>query len=449
MQLIICTFILFALYFYLVGYKEEIPKYMEYMRGVITIGYCSVIYMSMDRKISQQLFFAYLFISFLLMSFSLQQVTLYATNTIYGEANDSYTYLNIGIKYKELGLADFWTRILKFSNANLDDLGFTTVLHFCAKLFGRDTVSIATFLLLVNSVMYIIGTYYFYRLCIMVLDDEYRARIATGLWAGFSTLITTNAGGLKEVIFTAIIVVAMYHIYVYKKSPVLPHLLRALFFICLCLFFRFAICYALVLSLLTIIFTNENNKRTVIKVAFLGILLSGFILSLILPVLTGTTYEHVLNVADNRYAKIKSSSFLVSTLLPYISMSLGPFPNMDRIDGKGFMYGFALFLKDFVSPYFISSIYGIIHNYSYRFYPILFYIVCNLIMLPISGAALDIRYHITYIPFFFLLVMAPYNFIFKGYRYYAIMLTVVLIISFYSTRKLHISSWRSSSEIIR
>lgn len=445
----IFSFILFASYFYLTGYKQPIPLYLEYMRVALTITYCCTIFLAMSHNLSKPFFFSYLFISFLFLSFSLQQIMLYATNTIYGETNDSYVYLSIGIKYQELGLGDFWTKILKFSYINLDDLGFTTVMHFCAKPFGQDVVSIATSLIVVNSVIYVIGAYYLYRLCILFWDDEQRARIATGLWAGFSTLITTSAGGAKEVIFTAIIVIAMYQIYAYKESPTLPRLLRALFFISLCILFRFAICYALVLSLLTIIFTNENNKRAVLKVAFFGILFSGFILSFILPALTGVTYEHILNVADSRFAKTKSSGFLVSTIFPSISMLIGPYPNMDRADSKGFMYGFSLLLKDFITPFFISAVYGIICNYSYRFYPVLVFIVCNLMMLLVSGVTLDIRYHITYMPFFFLLVMAPYNFIFRGYKYYVIMLATVVIIAFYSTRKLSISSWRPSFEIMR
>lgn len=440
---------MFALYFFLAGYKQPIPLYLECMRVVLTITYCCTIFLSMSRNISKQFFFSYLFISFLLLSFSLQQVTLYATNTIYGETIDGYTYLNFGIKYQELGLMDFWTKMLKIVYVNIDDLGFTTVMHFCAKPFGRNVVSITTLLLVVNSIIYIIGARYFYRLCILVLDDEHRARIATGLWAGFSTLIITSAGGSKEVVFTAIIVVAMYQIYAYKESPNLVRLIRALFFISLCLLFRFAICYALVLSLLAIIFINEKNKRTAIKIAFLGILFSGFILSFLLPVITGITYEHILTVADSRIAKTNSDSLLVKTIFPSFSMLLGPFPNMDRTDGKGFMYGFSLLLKDFVSLYFISAISGIIRNYSYRFYPILFFVFCNLMMVLVSGVTLDIRYHITYIPFFFLLVMTPFNFIFKGYKYYAIMLITVMIIGIYSTRKLSLSSKRPYFELVR
>lgn len=430
--LTLCVFILFALFFYLAGYKETIPLYMEYMRGIFTIVYCYTLYIAINQRVSQPLFFCYLFVSFYLLSIILQYTVFYETNTLFGDARDSYSYIAYGIKYRNLGLTDYWEKIL--INYNFDDLGFFTILHFCALLLGRDPVSIANFLVLINSLIYIIGIHFLYRLTMILYDDEQRARLATGLWAGFSTLVTSNAGGEKEVVFTAIIVIAMYSIYAYKKAPSGLKLLRALFFISLCLFFRFAICYALSLSLLVIVFTNENNKKAVLKLAFLGILFSSFILSFLLPLLTGISYEHILTVTDRRMAKTQVGT-LAATFFSSISTILGPFPNMDRTNSKGFMYGFALLLKDFLSPYFISAFYSIIRNYSYRFYPILTFIVCNLMLVLVGGVALDIRYHVTYIPFFFLLVLVPHDFIFKGYKYCIILLVIVFVISVYSHRK--------------
>lgn len=439
MQLIICTFILFALYFYLVGYKENIPTYMECMRGVITIGYCTVVYMSMNRNISLQFFFTYLFFSFYLLSIILQNTTFNATNTLFGGSNalDAYAYLHYGMNNIDLGLLDFYDKMLNNRpGCNVDDLGFLTITYSCAKVFGRDAVSIARFLVLFNSIIYIIGAYYFYRLCVMLFDNEWRARIATGLWGGFSILIILNISGLKEIIFVTIIVIAMYCIYKYKELPTRGNLFRALFFIGLCILFRFVICYALALSLLTIIFTHENNKKAFLIIFFSGILFSGAILSLFLPLLTSYTYEDILEGANAvKTHTTASSNIFISSLYPTVSTLLGPFPNMNRTNDGGFMYGFALLLKNFLSPYFLSAIYSIIRNCSYRFYPILVYITGNLMLVLITRAALDIRFHITYIPFFFLLIFIPQKFIFRGYKYYIILLLIIVIVSTYTSRE--------------
>jgi hypothetical protein len=433
MRLIICAFILFALYFYLVGYKEEVPNYMEYMRGIITIGYCTVIYMSMNRNISRQVFFTYLFVSFYLLSVILQYSMIHAAHRLFGFSSDAYTYIAYGMNYRDLGILDFWKVIL--STNRIDDLGFNTIVFWCAKICGRDALSIANLLIFLNSIIYIIGVYYFYQLCVTLLDDKHRARIATGLWAGFSTLIITNASGVKEVIFTAIIVIAMYCIYKYKESPTRSNLLRALLFIGLCILFRFVICYALVLSLLTIIFTNENNKKAILIFFFSGILFSSAILSLLLPTLTGYTYEQIVKGTDIIQGRIHAiSNVFTASLYPTVSTFLGPFPNINRTNMGGFMYGFALLLKNFFSPYFLSAIYSIIRNCSYRFYPILVYITGNLMLVLITRSALDIRFHITYIPFFFLLIFIPQKFIFKGYKYYIILLLIIVIISVYAAR---------------
>lgn len=433
MWITVFIFIVFALYFYVVGYKENIPVYMECMRVAFTVCYCYTICLAVRLQISKTLFFSYLFFSFLLLSIVLLNSRLYSGDKLFGNTKDAYFYMSSAIKWNGLGLNDYWTWLLKYTGANLDDLGFCSIMYFVVKPFGNDTVSIATFLILINSIIYIIGVYYFFKLCIILLKDENKVYIATALWAGFTRLVTTSAGGAKEVIFTALIILAMYHIYEYKERHTTFSLAKALLFICTCLFFRFAICYALILSLLTIVFTNENNKRTIIKLAFFLLLFSGTILSVLLPILTGMSFEHIQWVTGNRMSRVRADS-LTMALFPSLSLFLGPFPNMDRTNITGFMYGFSLLLKDFISPYFISAIYGIIRNFSYQFYPLLVFIICNLMMLLVSGVTLDIRYHITYMPFFFLLVMAPYKFIFKGYKYYVILSMIVIVIGIYSTR---------------
>lgn len=435
MWITVFIFIVFALYFYAVGYKENIPVYMECMRVVFTVCYCYTIYLAVRLQISKTLFFSYLFFSFLLLSIALLNCRLYSGDRLFGDTQDAYFYMNSAIRWNKLELYDYWTRLLRYSNIKLDDLGFLSIMYFAVKPFGNDTASIATFLILINSIAYIVGVYYFFKLCSILLQDEHKVYIATALWAGFTRLVTTSAGGAKEVVFTTLIILAMYHIYKYKERHTAFSLTKALLFISTCLFFRFAICYALVLSLLTIIFTNENNKRTIIKLAFFVLLFSGAILSILLPVLTGISFEQIHSVTESRMSRVRGNS-LTMVLLPPLSLFLGPFPNMDRTNIAGFMYGFSLLLKDFVSPYFISAIYGIIRNFSYQFYPLLVFIVCNLMMLLVSGVTLDIRYHITYIPFFFLLVMAPYKFIFKGYKYYIILLMVVIVTGLYSMRVL-------------
>lgn len=75
-------------------------------------------------------------------------------------------------------------------------------------------------------------------------------------------------------------------------------------------------------------------------------------------------------------------------------------------------------------------------NREIKWFSILFFCLCNLLMLIVSGTALDMRFHITYIPLFLLISLnsmekRKFNFIYSVY-----FVGLLLIILVYNSRTL-------------
>lgn len=147
----------------------------------------------------------------------------------------------------------------------------------------------------------------------------------------------------------------------------------------------------------------------------------------------GVDYEQLSKVSSDRAANSGASVFQAS-LYPILSGFFGPFPNMNRMFPFGFVFSFGLLIKDFISPLFISNIISIIRIKNIIYYPLLCFCAANILMMIISGVSLDMRYHITYIPFFFIIALAPFNMIFEKYKLWIIWTVLLLIVVVYNYR---------------
>ena len=433
LKLSVGVILLLAGYFFVTGYKEHVPAYMEVMRWVLMGIYIITINLSINKSISKSLFLSTVFVLFWILSVCIQTCYLNDTHLIFAGV-DAWQYIGYAVRYNSLGILDYWVELLRSGRFNIDDLGYGTLAYLAAKPFGDNVLATAHVLMLINSVAYVIGVTYFYKLCKLLFSEEWRVNAATGLWSGFSFLIVTNAVGLKEGAFTAIIIIGMYNIYRYKQTPSILRLIYAIISIALTYFFRYAICFMLVVALIIMVITTEQNKKAVLRLALLVILFSIPILTVLLPLIMNKSLDAVMATADARVGATGASS-IQSFLFPILALFFGPFPNMDRTNQYGFMYGFALLFKDLLSPFFLSAVYLVVRRYVQTYFPVLAFVFCNMLMLIVSGVSADMRYHITYMPFFFMMLFVPGNRSFKGWVYWVYVIAVMLIILMYSTRE--------------
>lgn len=424
--------LLFAIFFYIIGYKEQIPFYMEVLRYLLMGVYIATIGWTLNKTFTRRTLFFVLFILFLLVSIIIQSCYLDSTHLIFAGV-DSWSYVNYAIRYNDLDLWNYWSKLLRSGGFNVDDLGYSTWVYIVAQPFGTNSLAVAYALMLANSVAYIVGVIYFRKLCCILLKDERRVNAATGLWGGFSFLIVTNAVGLKEVLFTTVIIIAVYSIYKYKQRPSIIRFLGSLCCISLTYFFRYALCFALIVSLIVAAITTERNRKTILRLASVAVLITMPILSILLPFVMDTSLEAVIATADARMGSTDASASQ-RLLFPILTTFFGPFPNVDRTNAYGFMYGFALLLKNLLSPFFLSGVYVIVRRYVHDYFPLLVYIFCNILMLIVSGVTADMRYHITYMPFFFLLLFIPGCRNISRSLYWLYVVAIIAIIFVYTTR---------------
>ena len=112
---------------------------------------------------------------------------------------------------------------------------------------------------------------------------------------------------------------------------------------------------------------------------------------------------------------------------------LGPFPVFDRSAIYSIEFSQAVFVKDVLGLSFFLGIYDKIKRLDIVYLPLLIYILFNIVMMIMAGVTLDLRYHMTYLPFFFLIAV-PY--LKKKYIWdWGFIAFVLIIIYFYGTRK--------------
>ena len=120
-------------------------------------------------------------------------------------------------------------------------------------------------------------------------------------------------------------------------------------------------------------------------------------------------------------------------VLPLMSAIIGPFPNFDRQGSYSFMHSMAIYMKTVCGWFFVYGIYKISAGLRKEYYPLLVYVLCSILMTVTAGVSLDIRFHATFLPFVFLIVV---NFIKRKPKLDFLYLAVVIVlIMIYSTRK--------------
>lgn len=426
-----CIFIILVVFYCFNGYKELIPTYMVVMRFILAIFSLFSIIIGIKSRINFPLQLKFCTIATLLLVFLLRFFFMDNGEDIFGPSYDSYSYLSLGSSFSNLSYFSFLEKLL-FIGYNRDDFGFFSIVYWVAQ-FVQNKYSIATILAILNVLILYYSAMYLYKLGVMLGTNQMVAKIASITWITFPFLVVTIACGLKEVIFCSIIIFAMYHINAYKVRTSIVNLLYALLFIIFAFFFRTAIGLMLILSLLVCWVITQNNKK---KIMFLGIL-SVLLMNVLLPFvigLMGADSDSVMATADARMSA-KESSAGVSMVLPFVASLFGPFPNMNRTDSYGFIHSYGLFLKCGLSFFFLYGVWHKLKEIDIRWIPIIVFIFCNILMLIIAGTTLDMRYHITYIPFFFLLALNTMQFCkYKYYSFYLIF--VLLLILIYNTRAL-------------
>ena len=83
LKLSVGVILLLAGYFFVTGYKEHVPAYMEVMRWVLMGIYIITINLSINKSISKSLFLSTVFVLFWILSVCIQTCYLNDTHLIF------------------------------------------------------------------------------------------------------------------------------------------------------------------------------------------------------------------------------------------------------------------------------------------------------------------------------------------------------------------------------
>lgn len=415
----------------LVGYKDDVEPFMENIRFFGTIEYFLLIFLSLtDIKIKQLL---KILISILLIVILLVKMTYdYVDIDILGLTRDGYNYLKYGIKFSDKSYLDFIHSIYN-QYFFLDDIGYFTLVYVFNRLYP-DVNFVVYGIVILNLIFLYFSSVYFYKLSKLMGINDSASKLIVILWSASPFLMLVITDGLKEVIFTSIIILAVYNIYQFKKSRNLVNLFGALAFAILCLFFRTAVFYMLLVMFTVLLTMTEKNKRVYFITVVLLLALFQVIIPFVIEKIFGISFEMIIKAAMWRTETRTAGQASYAGYLPLLGAIVGPFPVLDRTAIYSIEFSQAVFVKDVFGLSFFLGVYDKIKRLDINYMPIIIYVIFNIFMLITAGVSLDMRYHMTYIPFFFLIAV-PY--LKKKYIYdWGYIAFVLVIIYFYGTRRL-------------
>lgn len=424
----IATIIYFimSLYFMLIGYKDEVPFYMEIGRFVINIYFVGMLLMTRTSIRPQKLFIfnalaITLIVLFMKYMFMIEDVGDFSV------AIDSYTYLEKTLKYADLDFLSFVDRLID-DNLYRDDFGFFTVAYLFAKIYPSKYIIIYGVIAL-NGLCLYVSMKYLYKLQMMLTNNHRMSILTSVLYASSPFVIVTDMMGLKEIVFVTLVIMEFYFIYKAMLNKDKTCLLWALPFVFLCIYFRTAIFYMALIALILSLFSNLRYGKMLMYAIIIVFILGSTVLPYVIERFMGVSLDFIMSVADYRTSKAMKGQASYGQYVPLLAGLIGPFPNIDRSSLFAIMNSLSVYIKMALSFSFIMSIYIIVKKIEYKYIPMVFFIFFNVWMTIISGVSLDLRYHITYLPFFFIICSTFY----KKHRFYDniyLAVTVILVFLF-------------------
>lgn len=415
-------------YMVLGGYKEDIPSYMETDRLLVVGYYMLMLGLAFTRNNIKTIAFVNS-VLFLIVVVTIKMTYAESGLDIFGNAHDSYGYLNAVMKYGDLSYSDYWEHVLRARRLSTADLGYFTIVYLCYHIYP-DFNAVVLLLLIINVICIYISTIYMYK--IQQLFDCYQpfSKFTALLYASSPFVVMTAVSGLKEIVFVTIIILAVYYITISYFHRTITNIAIAFIFSFLCIYFRTAVAFMLFISLIVSITITEYNKKVYLSVIVFSLFFTGFLLPLILEQFMQVSLDDIMDVAERRYDAANSgvNTSIVSTM----SGLLGPFPNFDRQGSYAFIHSMALFMKNAFNIFFFFGIYHIVKSQEIKFYPVLIFVSLSIMMVIIAGVSLDMRFHITYLPFFYIIAINAFKkHIAIDFSFLLLMLAIIYI---YSTR---------------
>jgi hypothetical protein len=346
---------------------------------------------------------------------------LYSLKNPFGyNPSDALSYLH----YAEYGLNhsfDEFISYLQSRNTQIADYGFPFIRFFVFNLAGSVDAGILL-MVIVNAVSVTLGALYLYKLSLFFLPHNC-SKVVFLFWGLNTCAIVINVMGCKESIFTTLLIIAMYQLcYSYRKKDIF-HLVLAIIFVGLTMFFRIWLtAFFTIIILLRPLYSRISTYFALFAVVALTLITAflGLYISTAFPVLS------ILLSTQ----QIKSSLLFINMLTGF----LGPYPNLlqNYLDPNSLFWSPYSAFKVLFSFFAIYGAWHVLKHRVIKLYPLFLFVFFNILLVVGTVRAFDYRFSYTMIPFFFIFAVYGFNhFKFNGrFKYRNIFLNLYYVAIF-------------------
>ena len=280
----------------------------------------------------------------------------------------------------------------------LDDQGMNYITYFIYKIAGSPERG-QNLAVLINICCITLSSYYAYLLSRVFVANRY-AHFTAFVWGTQLYATYTAASGLKENYMVCLIIISLFYIVKLCNDFSLKNILLALLYASSALFFRMALFYMLICSILFVAVMKFPLIRRYL-----------YLLLIIAVILTWISYKRTFDEmvvlrsgADamdyDTYEGLvqgrMDSAGIFATVVSYLSALIGPLPNIIASGPKAnyiTLYGFSSFCKSFYAFYFIYAIIVAIKERKTEALALLVFWFLEISMLIITFFTLHDRYH--------------------------------------------------------
>ncbi len=306
------------------------------------------------------------------------------------DANDALVYQQA----LEKSFGGTWNeliRVLKMEprTASLSDWGFPTYRFIIYKLFPEPINGILA-LVIVNCVIHVISSYYVYKLSSRFLNN-FLSIIVVSLWGFSASSVHINTCGLKETIFSLFVVLAVYHMVEIHYKHKTFHFFMFAMNVGFTWFFRNYVSIFLILVFIGCYPMQKIfYKWIVIFVAgiFFVAFLGTDILANLLPPLKWVKISR-----DLRLREFFGNNMLIANLMNFCFAWVAPIPRFNNTaEIKQVIFsGYSIF-SAFFSLFGFYGILIILRKKNIKFYPIITFLICNIVLIIVTCNSLDFRF---------------------------------------------------------
>lgn len=431
-------YILLTALFYIIQ-PQYIPRgVVVFIQLFLNISLVCGIYVGMRLKGEQYVFLIFIYQFF--SSILLRQLFMEYYNNPFGyDPMDSVFYHEEACRLKDYTINEVF-HYFRSNDIDADDWGGVLIQRF-VYLVGDTENGGLIMALFFNSFIVAFSSLLVYKFSCLFFNNSFPLFFAI-LWGFSPVAVRVSAIGTKENYFLLFIIGAIYYTYKFWTLKCLKYFLCFTFWCAGIFFFRYALCFMMLLSFVLAGLCYNRVLRKWIPTLIIVCLGIGVISFYFIIEYIGNLFgKEWISTALEYQLSQSSQGVFVTMLTNVLGGIIGPFPNFIGSEERThtFIYILVPLMKLCFSYFFLFGIYFIIKQRKYEYYPLLLFLVLNTFMIIITYFSLVVRYSLPHYPM--LMIISAFGYMeykklnFKTYYYHIFLVGITFLIWVFNFRQ--------------